>query len=71
MDWLQSVLETSQYDTTSYFCRSYNYFKSIYLRAPLYVAINVTLLLAVFEKPALQPLSAPYWVSFVTLLMLI
>lgn len=42
--------------------RSYNYFKSIYLRAPLYVAINATLLLAVFESPAVEPLAAPYWV---------
>jgi len=35
----------------------------VYLRAPLYVAINVTLLLAVFEHPAVHPLSAPYEVS--------
>ncbi|XP_045157394.2 uncharacterized protein LOC123523795 [Mercenaria mercenaria] len=45
------------------YVRSYNLFKSIYLRLPLYVAIIVTLVLAVFEEPAVPGLDLPYWVT--------
>ncbi|KAH3859383.1 two pore channel protein 1-like [Dreissena polymorpha] len=42
------------------YVRSYKYFKSMYMRLPLYVAIISSLLLALFEKPAVKGLELPY-----------